>query len=61
MAGPSVALVVGANRGIGLGVVREFLRRGWSVIATARHPDAAAACNRSLPRTRGSWKSSRWT
>ncbi len=42
MADPSVAVVVGANRGIGLGVVREFLRRGWSVIATARHPDTAA-------------------
>ena len=41
MALPSLALVVGANRGIGLGVVREMLRRGWSVIATARRPDAA--------------------
>jgi len=43
MADPSLALVVGANRGIGLGVVREMLRRGWSVIATARRPDKAAA------------------
>ena len=42
MADPSVVVVVGANRGIGLGVVKEFLRRGWSVIATARQPDAAA-------------------
>jgi NAD(P)-dependent dehydrogenase (short-subunit alcohol dehydrogenase family) len=42
MADPSVAVVVGANRGIGLGVVQEFLRRGWSVIATARRPDSAA-------------------
>jgi NAD(P)-dependent dehydrogenase (short-subunit alcohol dehydrogenase family) len=41
MADPSVALVVGANRGIGLGVVKEFLHHGWSVIATARRPDAA--------------------
>jgi NAD(P)-dependent dehydrogenase (short-subunit alcohol dehydrogenase family) len=41
MADP-LALVVGANRGIGLGVVKEFLGRGWSVIATARHPEAAA-------------------
>jgi NAD(P)-dependent dehydrogenase (short-subunit alcohol dehydrogenase family) len=41
MADPSVALVVGANRGIGLGVVKEFLRGGWSVIATARRPDTA--------------------
>lgn len=41
MADPSLALVVGANRGIGLGVVKEFLRRGWSVIATAREPATA--------------------
>ena len=41
MADTSLALVVGANRGIGLGVVKELLRRGWSVTATARHPDAA--------------------
>ena len=37
----SWALVVGANRGIGLGTVREFLARGWGVVATAR--DVAAA------------------
>ena len=42
MADPSLAVVVGANRGIGLGVVKELLRHGWSVIATARRPDAAA-------------------
>jgi NAD(P)-dependent dehydrogenase (short-subunit alcohol dehydrogenase family) len=42
MADPSFAVVVGANRGIGLGVVKELLRHGWSVIATARRPDAAA-------------------
>lgn len=46
----SLALVVGANRGIGLGVVKEFLSRGWSVIATARHPDAAGALQ-ALART----------
>jgi NAD(P)-dependent dehydrogenase (short-subunit alcohol dehydrogenase family) len=42
MADPPVAVVIGANRGIGLGVVKEFLHRGWSVIATARRPDSAA-------------------
>ena len=42
MADASLALVVGANRGIGLGVVKEMLRKGWSVIATARKPDAAS-------------------
>jgi NAD(P)-dependent dehydrogenase (short-subunit alcohol dehydrogenase family) len=38
-----VALVVGANRGIGLGVAKEFLARNCDVIATARRPEAAAA------------------
>lgn len=38
-----LALIVGANRGIGLGVAKEFLAHGWTVIATARQPDQAAA------------------
>jgi NAD(P)-dependent dehydrogenase (short-subunit alcohol dehydrogenase family) len=43
MAGQKFALVVGASRGIGLGVVQEFLGRGWNVIATARDPAQATA------------------
>jgi NAD(P)-dependent dehydrogenase (short-subunit alcohol dehydrogenase family) len=43
MAGNKLALVIGANRGIGLGVTKVFLRRGWDVIATARRPDEATA------------------
>jgi NAD(P)-dependent dehydrogenase (short-subunit alcohol dehydrogenase family) len=43
MADHRLALVVGANRGIGLGVTKEFLARGWDVIATARQPEKAAA------------------
>lgn len=31
--------VTGANRGIGLGFVREILNRGNSVVASCRHPD----------------------
>ena len=42
MADRPLVLVVGANRGIGLGVVSAFLARDWDVIATARVPDAAA-------------------
>ena len=42
MADRPLALIVGANRGIGLGVVREFLTRDWDVIATARVPATAA-------------------
>ena len=30
------ALVVGASRGIGLGLVKELAARGWRVIATWR-------------------------
>ena len=36
---PGRALVVGANRGIGLGLVRVLLGHGWHVVATSR-PDA---------------------
>jgi NAD(P)-dependent dehydrogenase (short-subunit alcohol dehydrogenase family) len=42
MADRPLALVVGATRGIGLGVVREFLSRGWDAVATARHPPEAS-------------------
>lgn len=30
------ALIVGASRGLGLGLVREYLRRGWHVMGTVR-------------------------
>ncbi len=30
------ALILGASRGLGLGLAREYLSRGWRVIATAR-------------------------
>lgn len=30
------ALIIGASRGLGLGLAREYLRRGWQVTATAR-------------------------
>jgi NAD(P)-dependent dehydrogenase (short-subunit alcohol dehydrogenase family) len=32
----STILVVGASRGLGLGLVREYLHRGWRVIGTVR-------------------------
>jgi NAD(P)-dependent dehydrogenase (short-subunit alcohol dehydrogenase family) len=37
-----VILIVGANRGLGLGLAREMHRRGWQVIGTARQPERAA-------------------
>lgn len=45
-------LITGANRGIGLGLTRQFLARGWQVLATCRQPDRAhelAALGRSHP------------
>jgi NAD(P)-dependent dehydrogenase (short-subunit alcohol dehydrogenase family) len=41
MAPPPNALVVGASRGIGLGLVRDLARRGWSVTGTARDMNTA--------------------
>lgn len=31
-----VALIIGASRGLGLGLADEYLRRGWRVVATVR-------------------------
>lgn len=42
MNSPSV-LIVGASRGLGLGLTAEFLARGWCVVATARQPARAEA------------------
>ena len=35
-------LITGANRGIGLELARQYAARGWTVIATTRHPLEAA-------------------
>lgn len=37
------ALIVGASRGLGLGLTQELIGRGWSVIATERKNDPASA------------------
>lgn len=37
-----IALIVGASRGIGLGLVEEYLSRGWTVVATVRDGDGEA-------------------
>ncbi len=37
----NTALIAGASRGLGLGLARELLGRGWHVIATARDPARA--------------------
>ena len=33
--------ITGANRGIGLEFTKQYLERGWTVIATARKPEKA--------------------
>ncbi|HVY14342.1 MAG TPA: SDR family oxidoreductase [Rhodopila sp.] len=53
MAEHRLALVVGANRGIGLGVTEAFLAAGWDVIATARRPAEATALGDVADRHRG--------
>jgi NAD(P)-dependent dehydrogenase (short-subunit alcohol dehydrogenase family) len=37
---PNQALLVGASRGIGLGLAQEYLQRGWRVVATIRSASA---------------------
>lgn len=36
MASPFSALIIGASRGIGLGIVRQLSTQGWQVVATCR-------------------------
>ena len=40
-AAQKTVLITGCSRGIGLGLVREFLKNGFKVIATCRTPDKA--------------------
>jgi NAD(P)-dependent dehydrogenase (short-subunit alcohol dehydrogenase family) len=39
----STLFISGANRGIGLELARQFSEDGWTVLGTARNPDAATA------------------
>ena len=38
-------LITGANRGLGLEFVRQYLRDGWRVIAACRNPQQATELN----------------
>lgn len=38
---PKTALIIGASRGLGLGLAKQFVNEGWQVIATVRDPQGA--------------------
>ncbi|KAA0942024.1 MULTISPECIES: SDR family oxidoreductase [unclassified Pseudomonas] len=43
MSTPKTALIIGASRGLGLGLVNQLLADGWQVTATVRDPQKADA------------------
>ncbi len=43
MSTANTALIIGASRGLGLGLVKTLLADGWQVIATVRNPQSADA------------------
>lgn len=51
--GPKTALIVGASRGLGLGLARELARRGWEVAATARDRNRAPELKSAADQARG--------
>jgi NAD(P)-dependent dehydrogenase (short-subunit alcohol dehydrogenase family) len=52
-----VALVTGANRGIGREVAAQLAGRGYDVILSARDPDAAARAASEVAEQTGAWVS----
>ena len=48
-----VALITGANRGLGLEFTRQYLANGWQVFATCRDPASANELQRSTPNAGG--------
>ncbi len=57
----STALIVGASRGLGLGLAREYASRGWDVIGTVRASNPPLACMVSPATPMAGWKSRCWT
>jgi NAD(P)-dependent dehydrogenase (short-subunit alcohol dehydrogenase family) len=50
-----IAVVTGANRGIGFEIVRQLADRGVTVILTARRPDAERPPPRRWPAQHCTW------
>src|SRR3954466_11753961 len=46
---PRIALVTGANRGLGLETSRQLLAKGLRVVLAGRDPDALERARRALP------------
>jgi NAD(P)-dependent dehydrogenase (short-subunit alcohol dehydrogenase family) len=49
-----MAMIVGASRGLGLGLAAELVRRGWRVTGTVRSPDAGGKLMQSVGNSAGS-------
>lgn len=48
MTSSKIVLVTGSSRGIGLGIVKEYLERGYQVLATCRDPEKATLLTETL-------------
>ena len=53
-------LIIGASRGLGLALAREWLSRGWTVIATARSAGQAAGLQSREQHRMAGLRSSSW-
>lgn len=45
LASAATIVITGTNRGIGLEMVRQYAAAGWTVVGTARNPEAATELN----------------
>jgi NAD(P)-dependent dehydrogenase (short-subunit alcohol dehydrogenase family) len=46
------ALIIGASRGLGLALAREYLKRGWNVVATVRDRNQHTALHDASKKSR---------
>jgi len=51
MSSAKTALITGCSRGIGLGLVKEYVTRGYKVLATCRQPENAIALKEFLEKS----------